>query len=59
MAFIIPSDKVARLINSIETVQRCLTGFYHDMHYKAICNVIERVVEKKTTLTPARTRSRN
>ena len=29
MAFITPSDVVARLINSMETVPRCLTGFYH------------------------------
>ena len=29
MGFIIPSDKVARLINGIETVPRCLAGFYH------------------------------
>ena len=29
MGFIIPSDKVARLINLIETVPRCLAGFYH------------------------------
>ena len=29
MGFIIPSDEVARLINPIETVPRCLAGFYH------------------------------
>ena len=31
MAFIIPSDEVARLLNSMETILRCLTGFYHDV----------------------------
>ena len=30
MGFIIPSDEVARLINVIETVPRCLIGFYHE-----------------------------
>ena len=29
MGFIIPSDEVARLINPIETVPRCLAGFYY------------------------------
>ena len=29
MGFIIPSNDVARLINPIETVPRCLTVFYH------------------------------
>ena len=29
MGFIIPSDEVARLINTIETVPRFITYFYH------------------------------
>ncbi len=29
MAFITPSNVVTRLINSMETVPRCLTMFYH------------------------------
>ena len=29
MEFIILSDKVVKLINTIETVPRCLAGFYH------------------------------
>ncbi len=37
MAFIIPSDVVARLINSIVTVPRCLTGFYHVTKYLSNC----------------------
>ena len=34
MAFITPSDVVARLINSMETIPRCLTGFYHVTNHK-------------------------
>ena len=37
MGFIIPSDAVARLINAIETVPRCLTGFYHDTLPSNVC----------------------
>ena len=29
IGFIILSNKVARLINAIETIPRCLAGFYH------------------------------
>ena len=29
MGFIIPSNEVAMLINPIETIPRCLAGFYH------------------------------
>ena len=37
IGFIIPSDVVARLINAIETVPRCLTGFYHDTLPSNVC----------------------
>ena len=37
MGFIIPSDAVAKLINAIETVPRCLTGFYHDTLPSNVC----------------------
>ena len=37
IGFITPSYEVARLINTIETVPRCLAGFYHVKIAKQNC----------------------